>query len=434
MISAVNVALPSIGKAFAVDTVALSWVAMSYSLAAAMFLLPSGRLADITGRKRVFAIGTALYTVASLICGLVTQAGALVAFRMFQGIGAAMIYGTGTAILTSVYTAGERGRVLGLNTAVTYLGLSVGPFLGGLLTERWGWRSVFLVNVPLGVAIIVLVLWQLRAEWTGAKGEKFDLMGACIFGLALPAMIYGFSRLPAMLGMWLVVGGLIGAVAFVAWEMRVPDPLLKIRLFVDNRVFAFSNVAALISYSATSAIGFLLSLYLQYVKGFGPQLAGIVLLAQPAVQALFSPAAGRLSDRVEPRIIATAGMGVTVVGLLLLALLGQGTALWFTVACLLLLGFGFALFSSPNVNAIMGSVEQRFYGVASATLATMRVTGQTLSMAIATLLLTLYVGRSQVLPRDYPLFMASVRVTFGVFAALCFGGVFASLARGNAHD
>jgi MFS family permease len=172
---------------------------------------------------------------------------------------------------------------------------------------------------------------------------------------------------------------------------------------------------------------------LQYVKGFSPQEAGAILIAQPIVQAIFSPLSGRLSDTIEPRTVASLGMGLTMAGLLLLAFLGQDTALWLIVLNLVLLGFGFALFSSPNTNAIMGSVEKRFYGVSSAMVGTMRLIGQILSMGIATLLISLYVGRSQITAESSGLFVQSARVTFTVFVGLCFLGILASLARGRAH-
>jgi MFS family permease len=213
--------------------------------------------------------------------------------------------------------------------------------------------------------------------------------------------------------------------------MRVASPLLDIGLFRHNPVFAFSNLAALINYAATFAIAFLLSLYLQYNKGISPQYAGFVLVAQPVVQAIFSPIAGRLSDRFEPRIIASAGMALTVVGLALFALLTEDTSLPMIVGGLVLLGFGFALFSSPNTNAVMSAVDPRFYGVAGATLATMRQVGMMLSMGIAMMLFAVYIGRVQITPEYYDLFLKSAKVAFVVFACLCFGGVFASLARGK---
>jgi MFS family permease len=230
------------------------------------------------------------------------------------------------------------------------------------------------------------------------------------------------------------LAGVVALAAFVVWEIRVPNPVLNIGLFAQNRVFSLSNLAALINYSATSAVAFLLSLYLQYIKALSPQQAGLVLIAQPIMQATFSPVAGRLSDRVEPRIVASTGMTITAAGLALLALIGPATPLWAIIACLLVLGFGFALFSSPNMNAIMSSVERRYYGVASGTTGTMRLVGQMLSMGIATLLFALYLGRVEITPEVYPLFLASMKTAFAVFAALCVGGIFASFTRGRIRE
>jgi EmrB/QacA subfamily drug resistance transporter len=431
--SAVNIALPSIAEDLAMDVVLLGWVSLSYSLAAAMFLLPFGRIADIYGRRRIFVYGLLVYTAASLLCGLAVSSASLIVFRVLQGISGAMLFGTGMAILTSVYPPGERGRVLGFNAATVYVGLSVGPFLGGLLTQWLGWRSVFFATVPLGLIAVASVLWRLKGEWAEARGERFDWVGGSGFGLSLAALMYGLSLLPAMSGDGLVLVGVLGIAAFVVWETRAPSPVLNVRLFQRNTVFAFSNLAALINYSATSAVGFLLSLYLQVTKGLSPQDAGTILIAQPIVQAVFSPLSGWLSDRVEPRVLASTGMGFTVVGLLLLTALGQESALWFVVASLIFLGFGFALFSSPNTNAVMGSVEKRFYGVASAVLGTMRLIGQMLSVGVATLMVALYVGRTQITMESSARFLQSVRTTSIVFAALCTVGVVASLARGRAH-
>lgn len=429
--SSVNVALPSIGGEFGLDAVLLGWVATSYLLAAAMFLVPFGRIADIYGRKRIFTCGVFVYTVSSFASAVSTSAFVLISFRVLQGIGGAMIFGTAVAILTSVFPAGETGKALGINVAAVYLGLSLGPFLGGFLTQHFGWRSIFLANVPLGLVIVVFVLWKLRGEWAGAEGERFDFAGSVIYSLALLALMYGFSLLPAMLGAWLILLGISGILAFVKWEVRVEGPVLDVNLFRNNMVFAFSNLAALISYSSTFAVSFLLSLYLQYIKGLSPQDAGLILVAQPVVQAVFSPFAGRLSDRVEPRIVASTGMALTVVGLFLFTFLDAETSFEFVIACFVLLGFGFALFSSPNTNAVMSSVEKRFYGVASGTLGTMRLIGQMLSMGVVMLMFAVYLGGVQITPEYYMRFLESVKVSFYVFAVLCFGGVFASLARGT---
>jgi EmrB/QacA subfamily drug resistance transporter len=431
MSSAVNLALPAIGSEFRLSAVSLTWIATAYLLAAAIFLVPFGKLADIYGRKRIYTYGVAVYTLAAILLANSNSEIELIGFRLVEGFGAAMLFGTGAAILTSVFQPGERGRVLGINIAATYIGLSMGPFLGGLLTQQFGWRSVFLINVPLGVLIIVLVSWRLKGEWAEAEGEKFDLAGSTIYGIGLSLAIYGTSLVPSSLGVLFVIAGMVVLAAFIAWEGRTQCPVLDIRLFRNNRVFTFSSLAAFLNYSSTYAIAFFLSLYLQYIKGLSPQDAGLVLLAQPVMQAVLSPFAGRLSDRVEPRIVASIGMTITAIGLFSLVFLGQGTGMEAIIASLMFLGLGFALFSSPNVNAIMSSVPRRFYGVASGTVGTMRLTGQMFSQGIALLVSAVYLGSSQIDPSSYPLFLMAMRSAFVILTVLCAVGILFSMARGR---
>ncbi len=431
MASSINIALPSIENEFPMDAVLLSWVATSYLLASAMFLVPFGRIADIHGRKKIFTYGILIFTVSSFLSAISTSAFVLILFRILQGIGSAMIFATGIAIVTSAFPKEERGKALGINVAAVYSGLFLGFSAGGALTQHFGWQSIFLANVPLGLIIIIFILWKLKGEWAEAKGEKFDLTGSIIYSLTLVAIMYGFSLLPAKPGAGLILMGVFGALSFVKWEMKVNNPVFDIALFRNNLVFAFSNLAALINYSATFAVSFLLSLYLQYIKGLSPQDAGLILVSQYVVMAVFSPFAGRLSDRIEPRMVASIGMTLTVIGLFLFTFLTEDTTLEFIIASLILLGFGLALFSSPNTNAIMSSVETRFYGVASATLSTMRLTGQMLSMGIAMLIFAIYIGKVRITSEYYPLFLESMKIAFLIFAALCFAGIFASLARGN---
>lgn len=432
--SSINIALPAIGKEFAMDAVSLSWIATAYLLAAAMFLVPFGRIADIYGRKRVFLSGMVINTASFLLCALSPSATLLIIFRIVQGIGGGMIFGTSVAILTSAYPTGERGKALGINAASVYLGLSAGPFFGGFLTQHFGWRSIFIVSIPLGLIIIMFIIWKLREEWADAKGEKFDFTGSAIYSLALVAVMYGFSRLPAVDGYLLIVIGIAGIALFGIWEAWTQSPVLDVTLFRSNRIFLFSSLAALINYSATFAVGFLLSLYLQYIKGFSPRDAGFILMAQPVMQAAFSPLAGWLSDRIQPRLVASMGMGLTVLGLLPFAFLGQATSLVFIIASLVVLGGGFALFSSPITNAVMGSVERKLYGVASGILGTMRLIGQMFSMGIAMLVISIYVGKVQITPRYYSPFIISVKTIFIILTILCCAGVFASLARGKAQQ
>ena len=431
MISSVNIALPAIGKEFKSDAVLLSWVATSYLLAAAVSLVPFGKLADIYGRKKVFLSGQIIVTVTSLLAAISVSAPMLIIFRIFQGVGGAMIFATGIAILTSVYPPHERGRVLGIAVAAVYIGLSCGPFFGGWLTQHFSWRSIFFINIPLGLSIIWLVLWKLKGEWRGAQGDKFDLTGSVIYGAAIVGIMYGITIIPDLASIWIILAGILALAGFVKWETKVRYPVFEVSLFIENRTFAFSCLAALINYSATFAVAFLLSLYLQYIKGLSPQGAGVVLIAQPIVMAVFSPLAGKLSDRIEPRVIASLGMALTTLGLILLALITHNTTLLYIVVSLMVLGFGFALFSSPNMNAIMSSVAKKYYGIASGSVGTMRVLGQMLSMGIATLVFALFIGRAEILPELYPALIKSIKIAFIIFSGLCAAGIFFSLSRGD---
>jgi MFS family permease len=349
-------------------------------------------------------------------------------------MGAAMIFGTSVALLTLAYSPAERGRVLGINVAGTYTGLSLGPFIGGFLTQHFGWRSIFFLNAILGLLIIMLVMWRLKSDSAEARGEKFDIPGSLLYMVSLTALMIGFSKLPGSIGVWGVGAGLGSLLGFIMWEKRSLKPLLDIKLFAHNPVFTFSNIAALINYAATSAVTFLVSFYLQYVKALSPQTAGLILVAQPIMMALFSPLAGRLSDSVEPRVVASVGMSIIAVGLGLLAMVERETSTVLVTIYLLLLGFGFALFSSPNTNAIMSSVEKKLYGVASAMFGTMRLTGQMMSMGIVMLIFALAIGNVQITPEYYPMFLQSMQISFVVFSALCVFGVFASLARGKVRE
>ena len=433
MASAVNIALPSLGTELSLDAVTLGWIATAYLLSSAALLVPFGRIADIYGKRKIFTCGIGIFTLSSLLSGLANSATMLISCRVLQGIGGAMLAGTAVALLTTVFPANERGKVLGIAIATTYMGLSLGPVLGGVLTGHFGWRSIFFLSAFLGLLVIGVVLWKLKGEWTGAKGQRFDLAGSVIYALGLVALVYGFTLLPALLGVWLIVGGAIGLSAFTRWEMKTRSPVLDLRLFRNSKTFTFSNLAALINYSATFAVTFLISLYLQYrpVKPFDPQDAGLILAAMPAMQAIFSPLAGRLSDRIEPRLIASAGMALTTVGLVLFIFLEEETSLKLIIGNLMLIGFGFALFVSPNTNAVMSSAPNTAYGVASAVVATMRQIGMVLSMGVAMLMFALYMGRVQITPEYYSLFQQSMKTAFIIFAILCFGGIFVSLARGK---
>jgi EmrB/QacA subfamily drug resistance transporter len=431
MISSVNVALPAIQVEFGADAVQLSWIATAYLLATAIVLVPIGKVADIYGRKKIFVAGLIGYTVSSGLAALVKTIAGFIGTRILQGAGAAMFITTGMAILTSVFPPHKRGRAIGIYVAAVYIGLSVGPFAGGLMTQHCGWRSIFVAAFVLGIMAVLVTLYFLKGEWADARGEIFDHTGALLYGTAIFSLVFGATLIPDRMALYLILTGAVGLIAFVLHEKRMQHPLFEVALFQTNRTFAFSSLAALINYSATFAITFLLSLYLQYIKGMAPQTTGAVLMAQPVVMALLSPLAGHLSDRVEPRILASAGMFLTALGLANFAGVGMETRTITIIGTLMLVGFGFALFSSPNMSAIMGAVEKKYYGIASGTVATMRLLGQMFSMASATVVLTLFIGHVQIQTSNYPLFLKSIKISFVFFALLCTVGVYFSFARGR---
>lgn len=430
MASAVNIALPEISLEFKMGAVAMSWVAMAFLLASATFLVPFGKLADIWGRKRLFYYGNIVFTIATLFCAFSVSSEMLIVSRFLQGIGSAMVFGTGMALALSVFPPEQRGRVIGYSVSAVYIGLSAAPLLGGLLTQWIGWRSLFFINAVAGMFIIFVVATRIKAEWAEAGHEQFDIKGAAIYVVAILSLMFGFSHLPRMYAIVLTVFGIAGLYIFVKTELKTSEPVLNISLFKNNRVFAFSNLAALINYAATFAITFILSLYLQHVKMLSPSDAGLILVTQPMFMALVASFSGRLSDKKDPRVLASLGMAIIVAGLCMLIPIHAGTSSVYLIVSLVVLGFGFGLFSSPNTNSVMGSVEKRYLGVASATIGTMRLTGQMFSMAIAALCIHVFVGKNPLNETTMDGFLNASRLIFSIFAVLCVLGVFASLARG----
>jgi EmrB/QacA subfamily drug resistance transporter len=429
--AAVNIALPRIGKEFSMDAIAMSWVAMGFLLSSAVFLVPFGKAADIMGRKKIFLYGNILVALSSLGCALATSGTMLIIIRIIQGVGSAMTFATGMAILTSAFPPHERGKALGINVSAVYLGLSIAPFIGGMLTQTLGWRSLFLATLPFALLVIVLIVFTIKAEWAEAKHEKFDFNGSMIFMMAISALMYGFSKLPEPYAYALTGSGMLGLVIFTRVELKQPSPVLEIDLFRKNRVFAFSNLAALINYAATFAVSFILSLYLQYSQGLTPLEAGSIMVTQPFIMMLVASISGRLSDKYDSRILSSLGMAITTIGLVLLSFLDGVTGKAYIISSLVILGTGFGLFSAPNTNSVMSSVTKKYLGVASATVGTMRLTGQMMSMGIATMVLNIFIGKASIGPENQVPFLSSVKVIFLLFGLLCFLGIFASLARGK---
>ncbi|MDD5338479.1 MAG: MFS transporter [Dehalococcoidales bacterium] len=427
LVASINVALPVMGRQFNMDAVVMSWVSTSYFLAIAIVQVPLGRLADIFGRRRLFIIGLVIATLASFAGGFANSVPLLIVSRVFQGLGSGMTFNNSVAILTSVFSQQERAKALGISQAGTYLGLSLGPLIGGLLTDHLGWQSIFFLSGGLGVLLVILAFVGIRAEWQEAKGEKIDVIGAVAYVFSIALFMYGFSSLPTTLGFIMFGAGTAGLLFFVWWEARVKSPILDLTLFAKNPIFMFSNVAALVTYISTFAVNFLLSLHLQYINGMDPGQAGVVLIASSVVMTIFTVLAGWISIKFAPRLVATVGMAINCVALIMLIFLGNNTPLWYIIMALAIYGMGIGLFVSPNTNVIMSSVENKVLGVASGTLGTMRTAGMMLSMGVMMILFSVYIGDAEITPVYYPQFLTSVKVGFIIFAALAFVGVIAQM-------
>lgn len=423
------VALPTIAGDLAVNAILLSWISTGYFLASAMFAVPLGKIADIYGMKKIFIYGMIILTIASFLAALSPSAEFLIVTRIMQGVASAMIFVTALAIISSVFPPQERGKAIGINVTAGYVGLVMGPVLGGFLTQYLGWRSIFYLIVPLGLLVLALVMWKMQDEWAGCVGEKLDYWGSLIYIVMLALILVGFSTITGALGIVLLVMGLIGLVGFVIWELRVDNPVLDMSLFFKNRRFAFSNLAALISYIGLSTVSFLLSLYLQYIKGLDPNITGLILVVQTVFMVLISPFSGRLSDRFDPGKLASLGMGLITLGLLIFAFLNDQTSLYVIMVGLAILGIGVGIFSAPNMNNIMGSVERKYYGVASATVSTMRLLGQTFGMGLILIVFAVYIGAVQFTPQNYPELLTSIQVTYIIAVIMSVVAIFASLAR-----
>ncbi len=431
--AAINIAIPTLRDQFNLEAVAMTWVSTIFFLSVAVVQVPCGRLADIYGRRKLFVIGLLVTIFASAVGALANSVVMLLISMSFIGIGSGIMFNNSVSILTSVFPPERRGRVLGISTAGTYAGLSLGPFLGGVLTRTFGWQSIFVFAGILNVVLLALVFYALKGEWREAEGEKFDFIGSVAYGISIVLAIYGFSSLPDLLGVVLLVLGAAGLAFFARWEARTVSPIFDVALFKENRVFLFSNLAIFISYIATFAVSFLLSIYLQDIKGLHPDRAGLVLITASVLMAIFTPISGRLSDKIEPRLVASVGMSLNCVALAMLVFVSAATPIWYIMLALAVNGLGIGIFASPNTNAIMSAVDRKSLGVAAGTLGTMRTAGMMVSMGIMMILFSLYIGQTEITPEHYPQFLASLRTGFIIFTVISvFGLLCQSIARSAA--
>ena len=385
--SIVNIGLPTIARAFATPlSGTIEWVIIGYLVVTAALLLTVGRLSDMVGRTPIWMTGLGLFTLASVLCGAAPSLQLLIMARLLQGVGAALLLATGTAMLTDAVPPDQRGRALGLGAVSIALGTSVGPTLGGLITEHWSWRWIFYVNVPVGLIALVAAR-RFLPRGGGRSQGRFDPIGALLLGVGVAALTLGLSfggewgwasaRLLATLAI-----GVVALTGAVVAERHVSNPIIDLKLF-RNPVFSSAIASMTLSMLALFSVGFLLPFYFEELRGFSTAQSGRLLTPLPLMLAIVAPIAGAVSDRRGSRLIAPLGLAINAVALFLLARLDTSSSTWDIAWRLGLVGVGQGLFQAPNTRALMDAAPATGQGAASGLLATSRIAGQALSVAVA---------------------------------------------------
>ncbi|MGB9937777.1 MAG: MFS transporter [Methanobacterium sp.] len=425
--SSINLALPAMAYEFNLSAIFLTWISTAYLLVNAILYIPFGRIGDIYGRKRIFQYGLIIFTISSFISAFSSSGEMFLVFRIFQAIGNAMIFANLNAMISSAFSENERGKAFGLTSMGVFVGLIFGPILGGALTEIVGWRTLFYLDTIIGI-IAAYAITRFKHDWIDAEGEKLDILGSFLLGASLLAIIYGFSNLTSKYSIFILIGGIIILSLFYLTQKRAPYPLINLSLF-KNRTFTFGNITAFINYAAFVSVAFILSFYLQYLKGYNPLTAGLIVSIQSIMMVLVSPFAGRLSDKIDPGNVSTAGMVLTTIGVALMTLINFENALYLGGISLIIFGAGIGLFYASNTKIVIGAVDKKYFGVASATLSNSRSIGQIFGMGIVTLVISAILGNAQIVPSNYPELIISLRISLVAIAVLSAVGIFTSIFK-----
>jgi EmrB/QacA subfamily drug resistance transporter len=429
--SVVNTILPVVREAFGSNVATVEWVITVYLLVVSGVLLSFGRLGDLRGHKAMYVSGFAVFVGSSALCGLAPSVETLVAFRGVQALGAAMLFANGPAILTTNFPASQRGQALGLQATMTYLGLTVGPALGGFLADLLGWRSVFYINVPVGILAVTLSALFIPRDQPAERRGRFDVAGALVFLLGLVALLlslnqghnWGWTSIP-ILGLF--AGAVVFVVIFVAIERRVTSPMLDLRLFA-SRIFSASTASAVLNYVCLYSVAFLMPFYLIQGRGLSPAQAGLILTAQPLVMAVAAPLSGTLSDRIGSRLLSVAGMAILGIGLLLLSRLGSASPYGQVAGFLVVVGLGIGIFISPNTSALMGAAPRSRQGIAAGVLATARTVGMVMGVGLAGAIFTTVLASGP--PGDPAVLFSAIEASFVVAGFVAFAGALVASLR-----
>lgn len=429
--AAVNVAIPAMASELNASATQVGWLPTIYILSNVAALLPMGKVADIYGRKKIFIGGLTLNCIAAGIAGISQSMEMILFWRFVQGLAAAMIFGTGIAIISQEVSPAKRGWALGIVASSVYVGLTMAPAVGGVLTQHLGWRAVFLFQVPLILLLIVYMLIKIKGEWTSESPGKFDWKGTTLFAAFASSFVIGMSLLPAASGVSLVLLSLLALTFFVMHQRRSSSPLIRVQLFVEKPIFSFSLGSSFFMYGSNFATFFLVSLYLQFILQLSPIVSGNILLLQALSMAFVAPVAGKLSDRFQARSIASTGTFIVLIGYIMMRQIDELTSSYFVGAALFVIGIGFALFSTPNNNAIMGAVSKNEIGVASSSMNLARTIGNLVGMSIVNLILHLIIGAQPLSAETNAQLMTSIYYALNMSIGFAFFACVLSISRGK---
>lgn len=427
------IGVPAIAGEFAMNNIVQNWIPTIFFLIVAVFTVPAGQISGKYGVKKSMLSGAIVFLIASAGACFSFSSETFFIFRIMQGIGVAFLNVSSMAMVVSAVEPENRGKALGFTVTGVYLATSLAPVICGFLVYNLGWRSMFYFVIPFLILCIIIIFLKIPQEWRTYENEKIDTVGSVIYALGILFFIYGFTKLINPTGLGLTILGIMLLIMFALYELRQKSPVFNVRLF-KNTKFTSSNIASVCSYLAVMAVTTILNYHFQYVRGWDAQKSGLILIVTPIVMALMAPNAGRLSDRIHPQKLAAAGMALAAIALGILTQINGNTPLYIIVLAMVLQGIGMGLFSSPNMNAIMSSVPPRYAPTASASQATMRTIGQTMSLGLLTLIFAWVMGNLQLSSEYADMIIQSSQIVCGICTIACIIAIFASLIGVKSKD
>ena len=426
VLNGVILAVPEIAKEFGMSNLTQNWTLTIFTLVGTMLTIPAGQIAGKYGFKRTLSIANSIFLI-----GLI---GSIIAFstetflisRIVQAIGIAFVNVCEIAIITLSISKESRGKALGIIITGVYLGTSASPVICGFLVHSFGWRSIFIFSIIFIALCVILLKMKITPEWKTNENDKIDRIGSVLYMVGISLLIYGFSALITTTGKISLVMGIIILVIYFSYELKQKSPVFDVNLF-RTKAFTAYNLAGMFGYFAAMVFTTLINYHFQYVKGFNPELTGFILIVSPIVMSITAPYAGKLSDKMHPQKIATVGMVITTFSMIILSFLDKNTPLYIIILAMALQAFGTGLFSSPNLNAVMSSVDEKDAAFASAGQLATRAIGQSMSLGLLTLVFSWIMGNLELSPIYSNMIVQSSQIIFAVCSIACVFAIITSI-------